>query len=176
MYRSFNTDKLEFHLIPEPQKELLDLNRQHQKPNGLWYGINREWTVWCKREMPYRFGKYDVEIEFPLDEILVIDTKEKALKYFEEYFENPFRGNPLFSERLFQGYGHYSLDSIKLANDYKGIEFRSFKRIANALWNDCYKTHDYNKQPYWWTALDCSSGCLMDSSIITKIKVHKIKV
>ncbi len=85
------------------------------KPGGLWYQVDGSWEQWCSCEMPHWAAKhkhkYVLEIDFT--KVLVIDTPDKFLAFYDEY--KHANATYTFMQR-------FEIDWTRVSKDYAGID------------------------------------------------------
>lgn len=92
-------------------------SQQHAdfKPHGLWYSIDDEWTEWCTGNMPEWVRPHIIEIEVDLSNVLIIETPEQLVAFYEEY-----------KIEIYSGFGLGSIDWKKITERYSGIEIINY--------------------------------------------------
>lgn len=139
MKRLINTDNRQLNLSKKYTQEM------DMKPRGLWYSIDNEWLDWCKGNEFYT-AKGLIEIEIDTTQIMVIQTRQQLDLFIDKF------GYNLTSRVKY-------IDWQKLATVHSGVEFRDFYKIRSGF-------RSLLDLPTWYYALDCSSGCIWDLSII----------
>ncbi len=138
--------------------DLLDLKMTYEKPlfvthkpRGLWYGFGDSWISWCFREGCNSFvNKRNSihELNIDLEQILVIDSKEKLIEFSNKY------GTSILGRKSFKGFKE-SVDWAEVMSQYKGIEISPY-----------YPSFDLGNDFFWYFGWDCASGCLWDLSCL----------
>ena len=128
------------------------------KPLGLWYDLNGEWVEWCESEMPGWIKKYLFEIDVDMETILVVDTSEKVLKFFDKYKTSAGPGLPEY---------YQTIDWQKLAQDYKGFEIDNYYDIK---WGGVLPRGG----ELWLSGWDVNSGCIWDLTAIKSFERKEV--
>lgn len=135
-------------------KKVIDLNKIYKpkfddptcKPAGLWYDIDGSWREWCDSEMPDWTHKYSFELEIDITDMLIIDTEEKFMNFFNKYGEIPVRYG-LTDDR------HKMIKWNIVKDQYSGIEISPYQ----------YK---FRLEYMWYYGWDIASGCIWNLSAI----------
>jgi len=121
----------------------------NDKPRGLWYGLGTQWIDWVKREMPEWENDHLYKIEISQN-VLVLDSKDKILAFNKQY--------GFASKMSFDGLPD-SIDWVKVAKDYDGIEIITPRRYSDSV--------------EWLYSWDIDSGCLWNKNGLTNISIIK---
>lgn len=137
------------HRLHNSSTEQLDLTRIYEeinggpcnKPRGLWYALDNTWYKIAYDDD--HIFEHNHFLELDLTSIFIVEDSRDLMKL----------------DSIISIYKANYPDWTKLLNKgYKGVEFRNFEFI----------TFDY--RVYWFSALDCSSGCIWDLSCIKEVK------
>lgn len=122
-------------------------NPVREKPVGLWYSRGGEWLDFMMNEYDKPYYKYKnvYYIEPDYRRILRINSKDKILKFVEQYGES-YRFESIPHE-------YKKIDWGRVADDYAGIEIIP-------------KRYDYND--LWYEGWDISSGCIWNTRFVKK--------
>jgi len=158
-----NTDHLGplYHYSDEPLGELVPVTCQRprfgqpgwgfcDKPQGLWVSVNDEWEQWCRSN---DFGLHRLAIKHQIvlkanspRQLLLLQTPEDILLF------QGMHGTP--QDRLVDW---HAIHWDEVADQYAGIV------IAPYQWS-------LRLRLIWYYGWDCASGCIWDTSIISKVE------
>jgi hypothetical protein len=135
-------------MSPEDSINFRETTKQEKsyKPRGLWYGIGPSWVNWVRNEMP----QWEVENVFKID---IDESRMKIIRNYEQLlaFEKEYLVIPK------EYYGFKTIDWVRVAEDYSGIE------IAPYL-------YEARMNHMWYYGWDVASGCIWGSGVIKNIK------
>jgi hypothetical protein len=142
-------------IIKSLENKKYEQNNLKLKPTGFWFCKNTEWYEWC---IDQRFSisgidnKYKLDINF--EEILIIDTIEKLLKFTDEYS---------LPEQLYSG---KRINWIDVSTKYKGIYFDNYLDIKYYL-----SVNNLMIDFVWYYSIDVSSGCIFNIDIVKDFSI-----
>ncbi len=152
------------HLSKKPINDLERVKYKdiHGKPGGLWYGFGDNWINFKKYGVTWNAGDtplssimgdeiYIYKLYLDFTNILVLDSEDSV-----EEFTNKYSVNNNYPQNI---------SWEKVGENYKGIEFPNYEQLGVRNW---YK---YSKKYMWLYNIDINSGCVWDSSAITKIRL-----
>lgn len=143
---------MNIHCSKEPNLKFYDTiakQRSDMKPVGLWYGIDDSWIDWCKTENFDGIHPYRYQLTLNYSVILKITTYKELLTFQEQFKANDDL-NKLNSGNI------YSIDWVKVANLYSGIEISPY----------IYRARFTSPWYYGW---DVASGCIWNKSAVVDI-------
>jgi len=136
---------------------VLDLNKKYNvgktvKPNGLWYEIDGDWIKKCSIDMPHMIRKYNIILDIDLTNILVLDSYEKGVIFYEKFNKD-------------YGHGQERILWEQVVKSYKGIEIPNIEILKR----------DILKDTSWVVFWDVNSGCIWDLSAIKNYELSNCK-
>ena len=118
------------------------------KPRGLWYSLGDAWEIWCENanfpKHPHTF-----ELNFDMEDILVIKTFQDLVKFQEKYYE------------VHETVGTFRMGKInwkRVKEDYAGIEIQNYSKFERDMLWDKFGLDSC----LWYDMWDVSSGCVWD--------------
>lgn len=151
------TEKDKLCLWKKPfEPKVLSLKRfplaSRPKPSGVWYGCGLSWLDWVSSEMPDWLHQYLYKITFSSKNMLKMSTAKALDDFSEDYGE-------LSKSRVGDKAYYNSIHWEDVAEDYSGIEICPY--IQSRRWDG---------PAGWYGGWDVASGCIWDTSIITKVE------
>lgn len=133
----------------------------HGKPGGLWYGFGDNWINFKKYGVTWNAGDdtlssimgdeiYIYKLYLDFTNILVLDSEDSV-----EEFTNKYSVNNNYP---------YNISWEKVGEKYTGIEFPNYEQLGVRNW------YERSEKYSWLSTIDVNSGCVWDSSAITKIR------
>ncbi len=119
------------------------------KPEGLWYGVDRDWERWCEAEKMDWIGRYEYQLQIDESKILVLSSAKELFQFTKEFGVEPpysYGSDPAQFKYLW-------IDWPAVAKKWHGIE------IAPYIWECRHKL-------MWYYGWDCASGCIWDVKAI----------
>jgi hypothetical protein len=126
------------------------------KPKGLWYGIGDEWIKWVRSEMPDWESDNVFKIDIDETKILKITNYEELVEFEQKYTAIRQVDRTDFRPSAMMASMHPSIDWVKVANEYGGVE------IAPYIYEARYEHR-------WYYGWDVASGCIWGDGVITNI-------
>jgi len=125
----------------KPRKYIQHNSRIPSKPDGLWYGINDSWFIYCKEYFPEWIHEYSYELIIDERQLLIIDNLDLLYKFSLKYHIKPGE-----------------IDWVEVSKKYAGIEVRNYDKLVS------------EEVPQWFTHWELDSGCIWDWNYINKFQ------
>ena len=138
-----------------------DINDNHVKPKGFWYGIRFDWSKFVKEELGIKTRSYLYEVKLKprslatfddppdFDKILQIKTEDDLRKFYERYV------------KIVDRKGSYSWSRLK--RDFGGVEIPNINMKGISKMDPVFGV---------W---DVSSGVVWNLSIIVSCRLVRLK-
>jgi hypothetical protein len=128
------------------------------KPCGLWLSNENEygWKIWCEQS-GYGSLVYETKFEINFDNILVLNTEQKIIDFYEKYKYKSDNDDSESHELVKQIFEELSyIDWKKVTKKYDGIVISPY-------------SYGLRTKFLWYNAWDCASGCVWNLSCLKLI-------